>query len=153
MYATQYFTEGSSPFMSKELLDLMYKLPYEYTKGHMLYFEYLNTYIPQACEYIWEHTGCKPNAGFLKKERVKWKRRINYRIFHKYSSMNPYDKWYGENEDFRKYLEVVYLDKDKIHIIQPGIMDVIEKKYSSNSTLDKTLACMVVRSIFRYGTI
>lgn len=153
VYATQYFTEGSSPFMSRNLLNLMFSLPYEYTKKHILYFEYLNKYMPHACDYIWEHSGCKPNAGFFKKEGIKWKRRIDYRVFHKYSSMNPYDKWYGKNEDFREYLEEVYSDKDNINNIPYDIMEVIEKKYLSNSTVDKMLACVAVRTIFKYGTI
>lgn len=151
VFATQFFTEGSSPFMDRGVLDLMYKIPYEYTKKHKCYFEYLKKYMPEACNYVWEHSGCKPGAGFLQLECVKWKRRFNYRILHRIVSMNPYDKWYRNNVEFRSYLEKIYGDINFISGISEDMISLIRKKYSSNSTIDKTLACVAIRVLVNYG--
>lgn len=151
VFATHYYTEGSSPLISKSILNLMFSLPYEYTKEHKLYFEYLKEYMPKACEYIWEHSGCKPGAGYLQKEFVKWKRRISYRVFHKFSSMNPYDKWYGNNKALRDYLDEVYSDINNMSYVSDSILQVIKRKYRSNNTLEKTLACVAVTVLKKYG--
>lgn len=150
VYGTQYFSEGSSPFMSRGMLDLMFRLPYEYTKDHNVYIEYMKNYMPKACDYTWDKTGCKPDASNLSKWLARWKRRINYRIFHRYSSMNPYDKWYKQNGELRDYLDSIYKELNNIQFISSDLKQMILGKYSSEHTLDKTLACVAISTIRKY---
>lgn len=150
-YATSFFNECSFPFITKELLNAAFQIPQDLIKDHRLYALYMKKYLPEAADYIWEKTGCKPGAGKLKRYVVKWKQRIKFHIFKKSISMNPFEKWYRENSDIREYFDEIFKDADDIKKENPTLYHDLVKRYSSDRVMDKSLACEAVAFIKKYN--
>lgn len=150
-FGSQQFTEASSPFVSRELLNLMFSLPYDVASNHKIYFKYLKKYMPDACHFIWDHTGCKPGTNRFLVELSKWKRRIDHKILKKDDSMNPYEKWYRNNREFRQYLSDVYsfIDRNVLEKYIP--FEEVEKRVGDGSCMDKMLVCELAFLIQYYN--
>lgn len=148
--ATQCFTECSSPFIDKELADLMFQVPYMLLKDHKLYIDYLKTYLPEACDYVWDGIGCKPNSSALKKRAIYLARAFKYKIFHNVASMNPYDKWFKINKELVGYFDDIFYSGEFIKNDQPDLWKNLVKRYDSNRFMDKSLSCTVIRLIEMY---
>lgn len=150
-FAAHFYTECSSPFIDKSLCDLMFSVPRDLIKEHKIYFDYMSKYLPEACNYIWEHTGCKPGAGKIKRYIVRWKQRIKFRIFKQTVSMNPFEKWYRENPTIKQYFDEIFNDSDEIKKGDIELYNDLCTRFHSSRVMDKSLACFVVAFIKKYN--
>lgn len=150
-YATSFFTECSFPFITKELLNIAFSIPQYLIQDHKIYSLYMKEYLPGSCDYIWEHTGCRPGEGKFKRYIVKWKQRIQSRIFKRSISMNPFEKWYQENPDIKTYFDHIFQDAEIIKNDNPVLYEDLVKRFASSRVMDKSLACEVVAFIKKYN--
>ena len=65
--------------------------------------------------------------------------------------MNPFDKWYRDNEELREYLEGEFSQGKDIGSKDEMLYSDLMTRYSSENFVDKTLACLVVRMINKYN--
>ncbi len=149
-FAAQRFTECSSPFISKEMINISFHIPQKNLQNHRLYIDYMKKFLPHACDFIWEKTGCRPGTGEIRKYAVSWLRKVQHHLLHKSISMNPFDKWYRENIEMRNYLDRNY--RNSIRVIEGNklLQEAVTEKYKSKYVMDKTLACLLLRTIDYY---
>lgn len=151
--ATQYFTECSSPFIDKELLDLMFSVPYKLLKDHKIYIDYLKDFLPEACEFVWDGIGCRPDASKMKKWIMHYVRAFESRILKKNLTMNPYEKWYKNNTEIEELFNGIFRDGEWINNYNEKLYEDLKKRFSSSSLMDKSLSCTLIRLINMYEII
>lgn len=106
-----HFTDLSSPFYNKALLNYCYNMPDEFKQGKQIYQDWMLRFHPEILSYPWDTTGIKYSnfiflniARFYKKGRRFLQRRL--RIGNEL--MNPFDLWYEQNELLQKELHQLY---------------------------------------------
>ncbi|AYD39338.1 asparagine synthase [Clostridium fermenticellae] len=104
------FTEFSSPFLYKDFFDYALKIPREYKYEERIYIDWINKLHPNIGNYKWEKIGIRPTNSLIK---VKLYNKIIRRIFFKnrIESMNPFDYWYNNNHNLKKFL-YSYINKN-----------------------------------------
>lgn len=101
----------TSPFMSKTILEFAISLPENWKINQKFYLEWLNQYMPNASNYIWEKTGMKPDAHWKSTFGPKVKKRIsklwNTKITkqHEKTSMYPYEFYYYNSQEIQDYYQ------------------------------------------------
>lgn len=97
----------TSPFMTKDFLQLAISLPEEWKFNHRFYIEWINKHCKEATNYRWERTLMKPNASWktnfgdlVLKRSFKI---LNERILKtpQKSSMYPYQFYFDQNVEIQ----------------------------------------------------
>ncbi|MFQ7156087.1 MAG: asparagine synthase-related protein [Merdimonas faecis] len=148
--ATQCYTECSSPFIDKDLLDLMFSVPYGLVKDHKIYIDYIKNYLPEACNYVWDGIGCKPGSSKFKKYIIFLLRAFRYKIKKNVVSMNPYEKWFSNNVALSETFDKILHTGEGIKENNTQLWKDLLKRYSSSRFMDKSLACTLIRLIQIY---
>lgn len=149
--ATQCYTECSSPFVDKDLANLMFKIPYELVKDHKVYIDYIKTYLPEACDYVWDGIGCKPDSSAIKKRIIYLTRAFRFKVLKNTASMNPYEKWFENNKELVNMFEDIFSSGDFIRNINSKLYNDLKKRYASKRVMDKSLVCTLISLINKYG--
>ncbi len=149
--ATQCFTECSSPFIDKELLDLMFSVPYKLLINHKIYIDYLKRFLPEACEFVWDGIGCRPDASGIRKWLIHYIRAFKVRILKKNLTMNPYEKWYKNNPELEEMFNGILEEGEWICNHNEKLYEDITKRFKSNALMDKSLSSTLIKLINMYG--
>ena len=131
------FGEPVSPFLDPEIINFSFTLERKLKKEQYLYLRWINRFYPQAAKFKWSRWGLRPtlsnHAMFNHpvKRKIFWPiRQYNRKRLRKYPHMNPFQKWYDENEhikqailrDIQEYRHLLPQDK-KLQVIINGILD------------------------------
>lgn len=149
--ATQRYTECSSPFVDKDLMNVMFAVPYELLAGHKIYMEYLKRYLPKACQFVWTGTGCKPTDSKIKQTLKFCLRAFKFKVLHRADSMNPYEKWYNRNTELVELFNETYNNAAGSIKKNERLWCDLTSRFKSNRVMDKTLACSLIRLIEIYN--
>lgn len=112
----QQFGCQTSPFMSKSILEFAISLPEKWKINQKFYLEWLNQYMPNASNYIWEKTGMKPNAQWKSTFGTKVKKRFsklwNTKITNQKEkmSMYPYEFYYYNSMEIQDYYQFYFAE-------------------------------------------
>lgn len=97
-WATEFAGYYSSPFLQANTISLLLSIPPEDKYQYRLYFNLINTHVPEMKKWPWDRTGLKP-GNMQSLALGKWKSRVN-KLWHEVvlgnyskSSMNPYKHW------------------------------------------------------------
>jgi asparagine synthase (glutamine-hydrolysing) len=98
------FMECGSIFLDYNFLTKSLSIAPEIRYNRRLMEYYITNKLPQSNKYIVEKYGTKIRANKFTKLAVRAKRSFNNRVLKSTDSMNPYNKWYRLNNEFREYL-------------------------------------------------
>ncbi len=100
------FTEVSSPFLDTDFIEYCFSIPPKMKYKQKIYIEWILSKRSTAANYMWEKTKTKPSTARFLPFCIKMCRRLLMKIVgnYRYSSMNPFNYWYSQNEELRNYM-------------------------------------------------
>lgn len=145
-YITQLFTEITSPFLDVDFLNFCLSMPIEKRAYHRIYKKWIVKKYPDAAKFKWESINARITDRTLKingKDIPIQKvpefilKGIFYNIgkpLHANSknNMNPFNYWYNNNEELRKFLQV-YFDNHIDLVMNKELKDDCISLYAGNS--------------------
>lgn len=154
---------GISPFADIDFLNLMFSIPLEQRITGKIYMKWLNKKYPEALEYTYAGTMCKPNSAKLKlKLRVMWnilllkfllpiQKKVFYRSEWNYKgTMNPFEYWYEKNQNIRKFVDEYY-QKTLKYVEDLEIKGYIEEIQKTGRMQDKMIMLTVLSVYKQYS--
>lgn len=159
----QKYIETYSPFADIDFLNLMFSIPLEQRITGKIYMKWLNKKYPEALEYTYAGTMCKPNSAKLKlKLRVMWnilllkfllpiQKKVFYRSEWNYKgTMNPFEYWYEKNQNIRKFVDEYY-QKTLKYVEDLEIKGYIEEIQKTGRMQDKMIMLTVLSVYKQYS--
>ncbi|MCS7459890.1 asparagine synthase-related protein [Paenibacillus doosanensis] len=152
------YFETTSPFLDIDFLEFCMSIPLKYRLNHKLYKYWLKKKYPAACQFVWEKTGLRVNANdfeiFLRRlvsrGPDKLKRMMGIKVKAKANTMNPYDFWYHNNIEIKKFMDE-YFEKE---IDEYEITDMLRKDmrflYNCGSAFEKSQVLTVLSALKLY---
>lgn len=123
----------------------------------------MNKKYPEALEYTYAGTMCKPNSAKLKlKLRVMWnilllkfllpiQKKVFYRSEWNYKgTMNPFEYWYEKNQNIRKFVDEYY-QKTLKYVEDLEIKGYIEEIQKTGRMQDKMIMLTVLSVYKQYS--
>ncbi|MEN6328403.1 MAG: asparagine synthase-related protein [Syntrophomonas sp.] len=135
--ALYHFTDTSSVFYDRKLIEFSLTIPDQIKLGERLYIEWLKNKHTNILDYKWQKCGTRPTS-MTKIKIGKLLQGINNRgrrtIGLSYDNMNPFDLWFRQNPAILKQLNELYINN--IHIIHnKELKNDLEEVY--NCTVDR----------------
>lgn len=144
----------TSPFMTKDFLELAISLPEEWKFNHRFYLEWIGKHCKEATQYKWERTLMKPNAHWKTKFGDQFLKRgfkiLNDKILKspQNSSMYPYPFYYDQDLEIQHYYQK-YFEENLFRLEQePELLNDVKELFSSDNFYAKTKAINIL-SIFK----
>lgn len=103
-------SETSEPFTNYDLVEYCSRMKPEHKYKEALFLKMIQKYYPQATKYKWQRWNLKPtkfNTKLMGTFAGKIFRVIDGQIqlhFSQSNNMNPFNKWYKENESLRNFI-------------------------------------------------
>lgn len=144
----------TSPFMSKDFLQLAISLPEEWKFNHRFYLEWISKHCKDATKYTWERTLLKPNAKWKTTFGDKFVKRsfkmLNEKILKtpQNSSMYPYQFYFDQDAKMQNDYQV-YFDNNFYRVEgYPELSTDVKALFESPSFYAKSQAVNIL-SIFK----
>lgn len=162
------YTESITPFQYKEFFDFYLGIPYNRRENDKLYFKWIIDKYPKAAQIPVERLNngyltdgkimqyIRKAKGMGMKRSIEWvlwklhlKQNLDKSIVN--NNMNPYDKWYNENEKLRNtmdsYLKEMKYKIKRSKIVDNDILADIELLYNEGTTVEKSQVLTVLAAI------
>jgi asparagine synthase (glutamine-hydrolysing) len=145
----EHFTEFSSPFLDKDFLAYVMRIPPKYRYKEEIYLKWILSEVPEATEYPWEKTGAKIDAGPGKQFIYQVFRflRAKYLGKNNINSMNPFEYWYHTNPGLREIIEAYYATNIDLLGKHPVVMDDAQRLFSEGTFIEKTQVLTLLAAI------
>nr|WP_296480612.1 hypothetical protein [uncultured Acetatifactor sp.] len=154
-FARQDLMEVYSPFIDKDYLEFVYKIPLKWRKHYFFTMNWILTKYPDAAKFVWQTKEKPVDKAYYQKiyaPKIMWdcqdylKRIYNKlcRIFKIHSAltlkreMNPIETWYLRNPKLRKFLNDYY-EKYRYIISDDDLKNNIQKCHESRLGMDKIM--------------
>ncbi|MCF0147271.1 MAG: hypothetical protein HUJ77_02615 [Clostridium sp.] len=152
-------SETSEPFTNADLISYCGKMKPEYKYKEALFLKMIQKYYPKATNYKWQKWNLRPtefNTKFMGTFAGKMFRVIDGQIqlhFSQGNNMNPFSKWYSENESLRDFINNYV--KDNIWILEdyPEIKMDCEIIYKEGNVIEKTQVMTLLNFMKRIRNI
>lgn len=154
----QNYLETYSPFEDVDFLNMTFQLPLD-MRINGIFKKWLIKYYPEATKIVYDHTMCRITDSYIKiKLRKvliylprKIKRLLGVKNCQKsHESMNPYEYWYRNNKDLRRFIDSYYNENINRLDEYSELRELNEKMYLSGKVIDKMLVMTVLGTIKRY---
>lgn len=142
------FTEASSPFCDIDFLQYALRIPPRYKYREKIYIEWIIKKYPMIASYKWEKTGIKPTLSDNKLRMYKYSEKILRKIFiRKERSMNPFNDWYKNNLNLRKFVSE-YLNEN-LYVLDkyPELFKASNYLIENGSLMEKTQVMTLLGAI------
>jgi asparagine synthase (glutamine-hydrolysing) len=145
----EHFTDFASPFLDVDFLDYCLKIPPDLRFESKIYFHLMNTFVPEASEYIWEHTGYKINTGKYSIKFYAIMKRLYKKIYgdRPGDSMNPTEYWFRTNSELREVFRMYWEDHRSLLNDYPSIKEDAAFLFNQGTTLEKTQALTLLSAV------
>lgn len=151
----QNYTEVSSPFLDIDFMDICLSIPFEIRKNHNLYLKWIEKKYPDALQFAWEKTRVKMTKGWRVKSKIKMigikiKHIIEKHVMKKQytDTMNPFEYWYGEDENVKKFLNDYYRENKKyLMVLEEKERTQIENMFEHSNAIDKMLVLTAIAGV------
>lgn len=103
-------SETCEPFTNQDLIAYCSRMKPEYKYKEALFLKMIQKYYPEATKYKWQKWNLRPtkfNTKFMGTFAGKVFRVVDGQIqlrFSQSNNMNPFNKWYSENENLRGFI-------------------------------------------------
>jgi len=154
------FTEGTSPFMDVDFLELCFDIPVQLRIGHHLYKKWILEKYPNAARFKWESTNGKITESTAKRKARSLALRSERKIKKiltcgqalDRNGMNPIEYWVSRSKKLRSFLD--NYESDGYKYIPSGVSDklVSDMKwlYQNGNIYEKSMVLTVLSSARSY---
>lgn len=155
-YLRNRYTYALSPFLDVDFMEFVFTVPHEYRKDHLLYWDWIEKYYPDAAKLPSSRSKAKnPVAVFFRKVKGRsmmyirrFARKANMKQFaYKSNHMNPHDKWYAEDANIRNFITQYYENNIDNLNSYPEIKKNCSRLFNSQLALDKLMAISLLSSL------
>ncbi|UTC65420.1 hypothetical protein E4O00_04685 [Treponema sp. OMZ 788] len=160
---TQHFTEEVSPFIEPDFMDFCFSLPIRMRYNSYIYKKWILKKHSSAAEYVWEKIGKKiTDVNSVKVYTQRMKRYIKSSSYMQWlvklyiknkklkEDMNPYSKWYLENNSLKKFIDEYYIGNIMKLDDYPNIKHDCEKVFLQGSGMEKLFVLTVLGIVDSY---
>lgn len=154
----QNYVETYSPFEDVDFLNMTFQLPLD-MRINGIFKKWLIKYYPEATKIVYDHTMCRITDSKIKiklrKIFIYLPRKIKRFLGLKNSqksneSMNPYEYWYRNNEELRRFIDLYYAENINQLDEYEELKRLNENMYLNGNMIDKMLMMTVLGTIKRY---
>lgn len=136
-WTTEKYSYLVSPFMQRDVMEFLLSVPPSQRWNSLLYFNWIERFMPEAKKYKWEKINLYPTifnhkAGLLlNRFRIGLRNKI---IGHEHgTSMNPYRYWFKKHKNLNTFYQDIYVNEKERLMSMPGILKKAEKQFESGS--------------------
>ena len=152
-------SETSEPFTDYDLVEYCSRMKPEYKYKEALFLKMIQKYYPEATKYKWQKWNLRPtefNTKFMGTFAGKVFRVIDGQIqlhFSQSNNMNPFNKWYNENESLRNFINDYIKDNFWLLEKYPEISKDCEILVREGNVTEKTQVMTLLNFIKRIRDI
>ncbi len=146
------FMECGSIFLDYDFLNKSLSVSPKIRYNRKLMEAYICKKFPESNKFIVEKYGTKLDASKLTKFATRAKRSFKYRVLKKSDTMNPYDKWYMQNNEFKSFIDNIKSEFPNVIKDKQLLKDMIT--YFDKSNIYKKLQVVsLLKSIEYYSCL
>jgi asparagine synthase (glutamine-hydrolysing) len=151
--AIETFSEYASPFLHIDFLDYAMHLSPKLRYKERIYLDWILREAPEASRYPWEKTHLPINAGRFRNFMARGARFIRKKLLGPSSkdSMNPFDYWYKNNDQLRRYFDKYFQENLILLSSYPALQADTNLIYEIGTPLEKTQSLTLLAAMKLHG--
>jgi asparagine synthase (glutamine-hydrolysing) len=140
-WTTEKYSYLVSPFMQRDVMEFLLSVPPGQRWNSLLFFQWLDRFLPEAKKYKWEKINLYPSifnhkAGLLL-NRFRIGLRNKIRGHEHGTSMNPYRYWFKKHRNLYAFYQDIYTKEQKRLASMPEIMQKAGKQFETGTIAEK----------------